>query len=215
MITRRQWLFQNPPPQTAERFSYDLKDAKDELRAAMAETGAVVLEMFAAQSVKPQKKVSFFKWREERKKLLEAAKSVAQSIVKHHRGDDLGEFEKQGDALIQRLEEFQIQSSRELVNALSETRLWRQKIAQLKEKVAAAAKCPLDGAELMRTLNRKEDLFVCTSPITEDRVQHYFLWTLIAAPGGGGWQPGFREIDLVKDKLPDIDGPMEIPAEAA
>jgi hypothetical protein len=215
MLTRRQWLFKNPPPSSAERFTRELYEAKEELRAAMAETGAVVLEMFAAASVRHarpeptgviERAKRAIEERKEKRKLVKLAQGVAYAISKRTNGE---EFEKQGDELVERLEKFKIQQSRELLHALQETRIWRKRIAELKDEIANSAKCSIDDAQLMRTGNRKEDLFVCTAPITEDRPQHYFLWTLV------GGQPGFRMVDLAKDPLPDLDGPMEGMADAA
>ena len=209
MLTRRQWLFKNPPPATAENFTRELHDAKVELRSAMAETGAIVLEMFAASAVRQNRPESggvigrakrALEERKEKRKLVKLAQDVAYAISKRTNGE---EFEKQGNELVERLEQFKIQQSRELIHALSETRTWRKKIADLKDEVAASAKCPIDDAPLMRTGNRKEDLFVCTAPITQDRPQHYFLWTLVDGA------PGFLKVDLAKDPLPDLDGPME------
>lgn len=209
IFTRRQWLFKNPPPATAERFAGELHNAKIELRAAMAETGAVVLEMFAAAAIRPARPEPVgviarakraIEDRKEKKKLVKLAQGVASAITRRNLDD---EVEKDGNELVERLEQFQIQQSRELVHALSETRLWRHNIANLKDAIAASANCPTDGAQLMRTGNRKEDLFVCTAPIVEDRPQHYFLWTLVDG------RPGFRAVDLAKDQLPDLDGPME------
>ena len=218
VTTRRQWLFKNPPPHTAEVYEFALREAQADLRASMAETGSVVMEMFAASTIrerKPsdgekqtlrQKLKAFFADQDKSKKLLDVAKDVALAVRK---GTNAEEFEARGAELLERLDKFQVEQSRELIHHVRETRLWREKIASLKDKMANAAVCPIDGAPLMRTRNRKEDLFVCTAPIVEDRTQHYFLWTLVSDSQGGEPAAGFKAIDLAKDTLPDIDGPMD------
>lgn len=210
VITRRQWLFKNPPPHTAEVYEHALREARDGLRDAVAETSGLVVEMFAASAVRPkpdgekeglkQKVKGFLANREKSKKLIELAKSVFEKRdgVVYIRED----FEQRGGELLDRLNQFQTERSRELIHYVRETRLWREKIANLREKMAHAAVCPIDGAPLMRTRNRKEDLFVCTAPIVEDRPQHYFLWTLVDG------KLAFSEVDFAKDTLPDIDGEM-------
>lgn len=213
MITRRQWLFKNPPPHTAEVYEPALREAQADLRASIAETGAVVMEMFAASAVRSrrpqatgirQKVKAFLADGEKKKKLLDLARHVAHAVQKQSNGED---FEKRGAELLEQLDQFQVQQSKELIHYVRETRLWRDKIAELKNRMAHAAQCPIDGAPLMRTRNRKEDLFVCTAPIVEDRPQHYFLWTLVDGAAA------FKQVDLAKDTLPDIDGPMDVPVE--
>jgi hypothetical protein len=214
MTTRRQWLFQNPPPHTAEVYDHALREAREGLRDAVAETSSLVVEMFAASSLRAlksnagkeslkQKVKGFLADREKSKKLLDLAKSFFEKrdgviVIR----DD---FEERGGELLDHLNQFQTEKSRELVHYVRETRLWREKIASVREKMVNAAQCPIDSAPLMRTRNRKEDLFVCTAPIVEDRPQHYFLWTIVDG------NPAFQPIDFSKNPtLPDIDGPMEV-----
>ena len=213
VTTRRQWLFRNPPPHTAEVYEHALREAQADLRASMAETGSVVMEMFAASTIRERKPAdgekktlkekfkAFFADQDKSKKLLEIAKDVALAVRKDSTTTEA--FEARGEELLERLDKFQVEQSRELIHHVRETKLWREKIASLRDKMAHAAACPIDGAPLMRTRNRKEDLFVCTAPIVEDRPQHYFLWTLVDGAAG------FKATDLAKDTLPDIDGPMQ------
>lgn len=206
MSTRRAWLFKNPPPATSENFEARLAEAKNELRSSMSETNAIVMEIFAAQAVKPVKKMGFLERRREEKKLLKAAKELA-SIIKYPDDLGLGNMEKRSDEFLSLLDKFQTASSHELVHSLKDVRSWRQQIAFYKERMDKSAVCSLDGSHLRRVANRKEDLFICTAPIVEDRPQHYFLWTLI--PNDTGEKvPGFRVVDL-QYPLPGIDDPME------
>lgn len=218
VTTRRQWLFKNPPPHTAEVYESSLRDAREGLRDAIAETSGLVIELVGTSAIRARKaspeparasikdKVrGLLKGGEKHeKKLLEIAKRL---FVEYPKGqiETSDDWEIRGVELLNRLDQFQIEQSRALIHYIRETKLWREKIANLKEKMAAAAQCPIDGAPLMRTRNRKEDLFVCTAPIVEDRPQHYFLWTLVDG------KPGLKEVDLAKDTLPDIDAPMEVP----
>lgn len=217
MTTRRQWLFKNPPPHTAEVYESSLREAREGLRDAIAETSGLVIELVGTSAIRarrtsPQPVKTSIKDKvrgllkggeKHEKKLLEIAKGL---FVENSKGqietDD--DWEIRGIELLNRLDQFQIEQSRALVHYIRETKLWREKIANLKEKMAAAAQCPIDGAPLMRTRNRKEDLFVCTAPIVEDRPQHYFLWTLVDG------KAGFLPVDFSKNPtLPEIDGPME------
>lgn len=165
-MTRREWLQKNPPPKVGAYI-------RELLEQAVQENNTRAL--LEANKVTFGEHIKY--WTQQ----AQNARATADTITLNHANTQLAEVEKK----IQEIEK-----------QLAVTANVSTRVAQLKQELNLAARCPTHQTDLLRHKNRPDDLFLC------EIGPHFFLWTKV------GTAAQLSPVDLAKP-MPGLDDTME------
>ena len=165
-MTRREWLAKNPPPKAAGT----LRDLLERLTQEQQTRG-----LLEANRATFQQHVNYW----------------TQEIQSARQANDTAKL----TSATAQLQDFQNKIT-EIDRQLTVTATLSQRIAELKNELAKAARCPSHQTDLVRHKNRPDDLFLC------EVGPHFFLWSR------EGNAARLVPVDLSKS-LPGIDEQMD------